>query len=72
MLMCYARVQAGVFVDNSQSGGATNTSTLGGPVILPPNGLPAINLQLHMLIDRSMLEVRFNFHLLLHCSLRQS
>ena len=49
--------QASVFVDRSASGPLTNTTTEGGDVPLPPDGLPADGLQLVAFIDRSIIEV---------------
>lgn len=49
--------EADIWVDTTRSGGATQGRRWGGPVPLPEGGLPAINLQLRVFVDRSLIEV---------------
>lgn len=51
------RLQAGLYVDRSSSGGHTNTTTQGGPIPLPAAGLSAPSVTLRVFVDRSLLEV---------------
>lgn len=46
-----------MWVDTTRAGGATQGRRWGGPVLLPPGGLPAQGLQLRAFADRSLLEV---------------
>lgn len=51
-------LEADVHVDRSLSGGMSNTKRQGGPIKLPPGGQSASDvLQLHLLVDNSVLEV---------------
>lgn len=51
------RLQAGVYVDRSSSGGHTNTTMQGGSIPLPAAGLSAPLVTLRVFVDRSLLEV---------------
>ena len=51
------RLQAGVYVDRSSSGGHTNTTMQGGSIPLPAAGLSAPSVTLRVFVDRSLLEV---------------
>ena len=46
-----------MFIDRTNAGGVTNTSSEGGPLPLPPPGVPATDLRLHTLLDRSLIEI---------------
>jgi hypothetical protein len=50
-------VQAGVYVDRSNSGPYSNNTMQGGVCTLPPAGLQASALTLRIFVDRSILEV---------------
>lgn len=47
---------ADMWVDTSRVGGATQAGLWGGPVPLPPAGLPASDLQLRVFVDHSLVE----------------
>jgi hypothetical protein len=53
-------LQANVYVDRYDAGAYTNTSTEGGSLVLPPNGVPVTDLELHVLFDHSLFEVRLH------------
>ena len=50
-------VQAGVYVDRSNSGPYSNHTMQGGVIPLPPAGLQASTVTLRVFVDRSLLEV---------------
>lgn len=52
-----AVTSADLWVDTRAAGGATQGALWGGPLALPPGGVPAAGLELRVLVDHSLLEV---------------
>lgn len=54
---CCWMLQAGVYVDRSNSGPYSNSTIQGGVIPLPTAGLQASTLTLRVFVDRSLIEV---------------